>query len=102
MPGKDQNCNPLLQFDSVFRLKRPYDLVAFLKQEELATNVSKYLDEMIQRKINMDQKWSRINTALEVEHELMSTDTDCVKAKNSDDNVDLYMNIFDYASDKIM
>lgn len=90
------------QFDSVFLLKRPYDLVAFLKQEELATNVSKYLDEMIQRKINMDQQWSKINIAPEVEHELMSTDTDCVKAKNSDDDVDLYMNIFDYASDRIV
>nr|XP_014281051.1 tetratricopeptide repeat protein 17 isoform X2 [Halyomorpha halys] len=56
---------------------------------------------MIQRKINMDQKWSRINSAPEVEHELMSTDSDCIKAKNSDDDVNLYMNIVDYASDKI-
>lgn len=86
----------------MFTLKRPNDLVALLKQEELSQNVSRFLDEMIQRKIKMDQKWSNMNSVPEVEHELMSTDEDCIEAKNSVEDGDLYMNVIDYGSETLM
>ena len=41
--------------DSVFNLKRPYDLVAFLKQEERASMLEKLKKELLSRKDEIDK-----------------------------------------------
>lgn len=41
--------------DSVFNMRRPYDLMSMLKQEERATTVEKLGKELVERKEEIDK-----------------------------------------------
>ena len=45
--------------DSVFNMKRPYDLVAFMKQEERANMLDKLKQELLSRKVEIDSTEDR-------------------------------------------
>ena len=45
--------------DSVFNMKRPYDLVAFMKQEERAGMLDKLKQELLSRKDEIDRTEDR-------------------------------------------
>ncbi|XP_060560809.1 tetratricopeptide repeat protein 17-like, partial [Ruditapes philippinarum] len=47
------------QMDSVFNMKRPYDLVAFMKQEERANMLDKLKQELLSRKVEIDSTEDR-------------------------------------------
>ena len=49
----------LLQVDSVFNMKRPYDLVAFMKQEERASMLDQLKQELLARKDEIDKTEDR-------------------------------------------
>ncbi len=45
----------ILQVDSIFNLRRPYDLVALLKQEERAVMLESLKRELLMRKEEIDK-----------------------------------------------
>ena len=49
----------LFQVDSVFNMKRPYDLVAFMKQEERANMLDHLKQELLARKDEIDKTEDR-------------------------------------------
>ena len=51
--------NNLFQVDSVFNMKRPYDLVAFMKQEERANMLDHLKQELLARKDEIDKTEDR-------------------------------------------
>lgn len=48
-----------LQLDTVFNMKRPYDLVAFMRQEERSGMLDKLKDELLSRKDEIDKNEDR-------------------------------------------
>ena len=49
----------VFQVDSVFNMKRPYDLVAFMKQEERASMLDQLKQELLARKDEIDKTEDR-------------------------------------------
>lgn len=48
-----------VQADSVYNLRRPYDLVAFMKQEDRATLLNTLKKELLTRKDEIDKNEDR-------------------------------------------
>ncbi|XP_053384178.1 tetratricopeptide repeat protein 17-like isoform X3 [Mercenaria mercenaria] len=76
------------QMDSVFNMKRPYDLVAFMKQEERANMLDKLKQELLSRKVEIDSTEDR-DTGLE--EKFYKTDPDCLAAGKQLPDLDLYI-----------
>ncbi|KAL4224492.1 Tetratricopeptide repeat protein 17 [Mactra antiquata] len=76
------------QMDSVFNMKRPYDLVAFMKQEERASMLDKLKQELLSRKVEIDSSEDR-DTGLE--EKFYKTDRDCLAAGKQLPDLDLYI-----------
>ena len=49
----------LIKLDTVFNMKRPYDLVAFMRQEERSGMLEKLKDELLSRKDEIDKNEDR-------------------------------------------
>ncbi|XP_073998255.1 tetratricopeptide repeat protein 17 isoform X2 [Rhodnius prolixus] len=86
------------QVDSVFRLNRPYDLIEFLKQEERAQNVVKLYEDMVRKKIVLDNQWATLSSATELEKNLFSDD-DCTAAREELLDFDSDTIFYEYASE---
>ncbi|KAK3594378.1 hypothetical protein CHS0354_032887 [Potamilus streckersoni] len=76
------------QVDSVFNLKRPYDLVAFMKQEDRANMLESLKKELLSRKDEIDRTEDR-DTGLE--QKFYKTDSDCLAAGKHLPDLDLYI-----------
>ncbi|XP_037277301.2 tetratricopeptide repeat protein 17 [Rhipicephalus microplus] len=76
------------QIDSVFSLRRPYDLLGLLAQEERAVQVEEFKQQLLQRKQEID--WCE-DQASDVEQRLYSTDKDCLLAGQPLTDFDLYV-----------
>ncbi|XP_067656213.1 tetratricopeptide repeat protein 17-like isoform X4 [Haliotis asinina] len=76
------------QADSVFNLRRPYDLVEFMKQEERATTINILKKELQIRKHEIDKNEDR-DTGLE--QRFYKTDPNCVEAGKPLPEFDLYI-----------
>lgn len=82
----------------MFRLNRPYDLIEFLKQEERAQNVVKLYEDMIRKKIVLDNQWATLSSATELEKNLFSDD-DCTAAREELLDFDSDTIFYEYASE---
>ncbi|KAH3890152.1 hypothetical protein DPMN_014224 [Dreissena polymorpha] len=76
------------QIDSVFNMKRPYDLVAFMKQEDRAAMLDKLKQELLSRKDEIDRTEDR-DTGLE--DKFYKSDVDCLAAGKQLPDLDLYI-----------
>lgn len=76
------------QLDTVFNLRRPYDLVAFMKQEDRGEIIEELKKELLQRKEEIDKNEDR-DTGLE--QRFYKTDIDCVAAGKPLPEFDLYI-----------
>lgn len=76
------------QLDTVFNMKRPYDLVAFMRQEERSGMLEKLKDELLSRKDEIDKNEDR-DTGLE--QRFYKTDPDCLMAVKPLPEFDLYI-----------
>ncbi|XP_052798048.1 tetratricopeptide repeat protein 17-like isoform X3 [Mya arenaria] len=76
------------QMDSVFNMKRPYDLVAFMKQEDRAAMLDELKQELLSRKDEIDRTEDR-DTGLE--EKFYKTDEDCLAAGKQLPDLDLYI-----------
>lgn len=78
----------VFQMDSVFSLRRPYDLLALLAQEERAVQVEEFKQQLLRRKQEIDRCEDQ---ASDVEQRLYSTDKDCILAAQPLTDFDLYV-----------
>jgi tetratricopeptide (TPR) repeat protein len=76
------------QVDSLFNLRRPYDLVALLKQEERAVMLENLKQELLTRKEEIDKNEDK-DTGLE--QRFYKTDLDCIAAGKPLPEFDLYI-----------
>ncbi|XP_059157800.1 tetratricopeptide repeat protein 17-like isoform X2 [Physella acuta] len=76
------------QADSVYNLRRPYDLVAFMKQEDRATMLNTLKKELLSRKDEIDKNEDR-DTGLE--QKFYKTNPDCIEAGKPLPEFDLYI-----------
>ncbi|KAK7486422.1 hypothetical protein BaRGS_00022346, partial [Batillaria attramentaria] len=77
------------QMDSVFNLKRPYDLVAFMRQEERAHMLGNLKKELLSRKSEIDRHEDRDSAGLE--QRFYQSDPDCIEAGKPLPEFDLYI-----------
>ncbi|XP_041366225.1 tetratricopeptide repeat protein 17-like isoform X2 [Gigantopelta aegis] len=76
------------QPDTVFNMQRPYDLVAFMKQEDRAVMLNNLKKELLNRKDEIDKNEDR-DTGLE--QRFYKTDLDCIEAGKPLPEFDLYI-----------
>ncbi|XP_012940375.1 tetratricopeptide repeat protein 17 [Aplysia californica] len=76
------------QADSVFNLRRPYDLVAFVNQEDRASMLNGLKKELLNRKDEIDKNEDR-DTGLE--QKFYKTNPDCIEAGKPLPEFDLYI-----------
>ncbi|XP_033752791.1 tetratricopeptide repeat protein 17-like [Pecten maximus] len=76
------------QADTVFNLRRPYDLVAFMRQDERTEMLEGLKAELLTRKDEIDRNEDR-DTGLE--QRFYKTDADCLKAGKPLPEFDLYI-----------
>ncbi|CAL1533702.1 unnamed protein product [Lymnaea stagnalis] len=76
------------QADSVYNLRRPYDLVAFMKQEDRASMLNTLKKELLSRKDEIDKNEDR-DTGLE--QKFYKTNSDCIEAGKPLPEFDLYI-----------
>ncbi|ESO91575.1 hypothetical protein LOTGIDRAFT_163300 [Lottia gigantea] len=77
------------QADSVYNLRRPYDLVAFMHQEDRATVLNHLKKELLNRKGEIDKSEDRDTTGLE--QKFYKSDYDCLQAGTPLPEIDLYI-----------
>ncbi|BFZ05335.1 hypothetical protein BsWGS_08373 [Bradybaena similaris] len=76
------------QADSVYNLRRPYDLVAFMRQEDRAAMLNTLKKELLTRKDEIDKNEDR-DTGLE--QKFYRTNPDCIEAGKPLPEFDLYI-----------
>ncbi|KAL8577739.1 hypothetical protein ACOMHN_065556 [Nucella lapillus] len=77
------------QMDSVFNLRRPYDLVAFMRQEERAHMLGSLKKELLSRKSEIDRHEDKDSAGLE--QKFYQSDPDCIEAGKPLPEFDLYI-----------
>lgn len=77
-----------MQVDSVFNLNRPYDLLAFLRQEKRAQFLQTLQDELVRKKKDIDQS-DKDEPGLEERY--YKEDSDCIIAGKPLTEYDLYI-----------
>lgn len=84
------------QMDSVFSLKRPYDLVALMQQEKRAVLIEELKQQLMTQKEEIDR---REDKETNLEGKIYATDEDCTAAEKPLADFDLYVSTvvpFDY------
>ena len=86
-----------LQVDSIFNLKKPYDLVAFIQQEETLEKL-----KTLKQDLKQEKKW--LETAAKTEDaefqkKFYLSDADCMAAgMSTTDTAAIYTNIVPFSS----
>lgn len=75
------------QMDSVFSLKRPYDLVALMQQEKRAILIEELKQQLMMQKEEIDR---REDKETNLEGKIYNTDEDCTAAEKPLTDFDLY------------
>ncbi|GIX97906.1 tetratricopeptide repeat protein 17 [Caerostris darwini] len=75
------------QLDSVYSLKRPYDLVALIQQEKRAVVIEDLKQQLMKQKEEIDR---REDKETNLEGKIYATDEDCVAAEKPLTDFDLY------------
>lgn len=73
--------------DSVFSLKRPYDLVALMQQEKRAVLIEELKQQLMMQKEEIDR---REDKETNLEGKIYETDEDCTAAEKPLTDFDLY------------
>ncbi|XP_054710822.1 tetratricopeptide repeat protein 17-like [Uloborus diversus] len=76
------------QMDSVFSLKRPYDLVALMQQEKRAVLIEELKQQLMLQKEEIDR---REDKETNLEGKIYSMDEDCIAAEKPITDFDLYI-----------
>lgn len=88
--------------DSAFHLRRPYDLLALLEQEERAKTIDELYKELISRKARIDRQWSHFENSGDLEQKLYARDPDCLNTvKQQLDDTALYISLFGDLKERI-
>lgn len=87
--------------DSPFFLRRPYDLITLLDQENRRTNINTLYKDLVSRKNLIDTKWSGLEGASDLEARIYSQDPDCLKAGKLLSEIDLYTSIGSNGSNRV-
>lgn len=74
-------------------MRRPYDLLSLLEQEQRANEIDRLYREMIKMKASIDEEWAGLESATELEARLYTTDSDCIQAGRPLSDVDLYISV---------
>jgi hypothetical protein len=91
----------LLQLDSAFHLRRPYDLMALLEQEWRVRNIDTLYKELVSRKAAIDKQLSSPESATDLEAHLYAHDPDCLQAGRPLTDTDLYPSLAGDIQDRI-
>lgn len=81
------------QLDSPFYLRRPYDLLALLDQETRRTEINTLYQDLVARKSMIDQKWSGLEGASDLENRIYTQEIECLNAGKLLSEIDLYPSI---------
>ncbi|XP_033211674.1 tetratricopeptide repeat protein 17 isoform X2 [Belonocnema kinseyi] len=81
------------QMDSLFNIRRPYDLISFLEQEKRREDADRLYKQMIARKASIDSQWTGLDTAADIENRIYSSDQDCLLAGKPFVDIDLYASV---------
>ncbi|KAK7872505.1 hypothetical protein R5R35_014291 [Gryllus longicercus] len=81
------------QLDSMFHMRRPYDLLSLLEQEKRVKAIEELHNELMTRKSSIDQQWGTLEGAADLESRLYSQDPDCLKAGHTLADTDLYISL---------
>ncbi|XP_048514403.1 tetratricopeptide repeat protein 17 isoform X2 [Athalia rosae] len=81
------------QLDSVFEMRRPYDLLEFLEQENRRDAVHTVYQQLVAKKAAVQSRCASLESATDVETRLYSTDPDCLLAGKPLADVDLYASV---------
>lgn len=74
-------------------MRRPYDLLAFLEQEDRRDAVDALYRQLVARKAAIHSRCANLDSAMDVETRLYSTDPDCLLAGKPLADVDLYASV---------
>ncbi|XP_077862903.1 tetratricopeptide repeat protein 17-like [Saccoglossus kowalevskii] len=74
--------------DSVFNLRKPYDLIEFIRQAERSESVHALQTELLNQKIQIDENDDKSDT--NIEQQYYDTDGDCMIAEKPLPEYDLY------------
>lgn len=85
--------------DSQFHLRRPYDLLGLLDQEDRLIKKNTLYQDLVSRQSFMS-KWSGFEDAIDLESRIYSQDSDCLKARKLSSEIDLYISIAADGSDR--
>lgn len=66
--------------DSAFPVRRPYDLISVLEQEQRVEEVTEMHKRLLSFKLSLDEQWSAIELETEFEDRLYATDPNCMYA----------------------
>ncbi|XP_021915404.1 tetratricopeptide repeat protein 17 isoform X2 [Zootermopsis nevadensis] len=89
------------QLDSIFNIRRPYDLLALLEQEWRVKTVDTLYRDLVSRKTIIDKKWAGVENAKDFEDRLFSEDPDCIRAEEPLSDTDLYPSLVGDIQDRI-
>lgn len=82
-----------LQLDSVFQMKRPYDLPAFLEQEKRMIAVETLHQKIMARKVALDSQIAILNSIGDLESWLQSSNPECISSKKLLEDFDFYASV---------
>ncbi|KAK0083957.1 hypothetical protein PV326_006462 [Microctonus aethiopoides] len=81
------------QLDSVFQMKRPYDLPAFLEQEKRMIAVETLHQKIMARKVALDSQIAILNSIGDLESWLQSSNPECISSKKLLEDFDFYASV---------
>ncbi|XP_047545696.1 tetratricopeptide repeat protein 17 [Vanessa atalanta] len=87
------------RLDSPFEMARPYDLLAFLNQEQRWDSISDLFNDLINRQIEIDKLWANVRKYTDVGRQIAQND-DCIKAGNVN-IIDWFAALLEDGSNKI-
>ncbi|CAH0389553.1 unnamed protein product [Bemisia tabaci] len=87
------------QLDSVYHLRAPHDLIAFLNQEKRVEKLEEYYAQMLEKVSMINRKRLDLDGVTEVESKLYATDADCLNTDEPLNADDLAFSFFDDGKD---
>lgn len=86
--------------DSAFYLRQPFDLISLLEQEKRLERIESLYAEMLKRNAVIESQWTGLESFSVLKDRVLKSDLDCRNIGLRLSEVDLYVNIFDDASER--
>ncbi|XP_011306782.1 tetratricopeptide repeat protein 17 [Fopius arisanus] len=81
------------QLESVYSMKRPYDLPAFLEQESRMDAVEVLHKKILTRKVLLDSQMAVLNSIGDLESWLQASNPDCISSRKLLEDFDFYASV---------